>query len=168
MSDGAFVSGELLTKDCLDELKVNLPVGHVFMFNASYAPWRSLYLHSRQDLYRELRDSFNDYFLDQIADWRRSAGLGVFSSSSPVNSSPAVAPANVPAGVETPVSCSCTKCGSGGGVPVQPAKSLVSDSGTSNVSQKLKEKKTGQRGGSASASTTKGRSPKGSVRGNSG
>ena len=156
--DGAFVSGELLTNDCLDELKVNLPVGHVFMSNASFAPWRLLYLHPHQDLYRDLRDSFNNYYMDQVTDWRRQAGLGVFSSSSPVNSSPAVAPANVPAEVETPGSCSSTKCGSGGGVPVQPAKSLVSDSGTSNVSQKLKEKKAGRHGGSANASTTKGRS----------
>ena len=106
--------------------------------------------------------------MDQVADWRRPAGLGVFSSSSPVNSSPAVAPANVPAGVETPVSCSSTKCGSGGDVPVQPAKPLVSTGGTNNVSPNLMEKKAGGRGGSTSASASKGRSPRGSVRGNSG
>ena len=89
-----------MTKDCLDELKANLPVGHVFMSNASFSPWRPLYLQSGQDLYRDLRERFNGYYMDQVADWRRRAGLGVLSSGSPINSSPAVAPASVSAEVE--------------------------------------------------------------------
>ena len=158
---------ELLTKDCLDELKANLPVGHVFMSNASFSPWRPLYLQSRQDLYRDLRERFNGYYMDQVADWRRRAGLGVLSSGSPINSSPAVAPASVSAEVEVPVSCSTSKVGSGSGVPVESAKSLVSASGASSVSQKLQEKKAGRRGASTSAITTKGHSSKKSAPGGS-
>ena len=40
VSDRSFVSGELLTKDSLDELKANLPVAHIFMSNSSFAPCR--------------------------------------------------------------------------------------------------------------------------------
>ena len=167
VSDGAFVSGELLTKDCLDELKANLPVGHVFMSNASFSPWRPLYLQSHQDLYRDLRERFNGYYMGQVADWRRRAGLGVLSSGSPINSSPAVAPASVSAEVEVPVSCSTSKVGFGSGVPVASAKSLVSASGASSVSQKLQEKKAGRRGASTSAITTKGHSSKKSAPGGS-
>ena len=68
ISDSGFVSGELLTKDCLDELKANLPAGHNFMSDVTFAPWRSLYVHARQDMYRDLRDSFNDYYMGQVAE----------------------------------------------------------------------------------------------------
>ena len=78
-SHSIFISEKLLTKDCLDELKANLPVGH------SFAASRLLYLHSRQDLSRYLRVSFNDYYMEQVSDWRRRAGLGVFSVALPTS-----------------------------------------------------------------------------------
>ena len=88
--DSGFVSGELLTKDCLDELKANLPSGHIFMSDVTFAPWRSLYVHTRQDMYRDLRDSSNDYYMGQIAEWRRRARLCVFSVTSPTSKLSAV------------------------------------------------------------------------------
>ena len=54
-----FVSGELLTKDCLEELKCNLPNRKNFMDNAAFSPSGNLYLHARGDLYRGLRDAFD-------------------------------------------------------------------------------------------------------------
>ena len=74
VSAPGFNSGELLTKDCLLELKANLPVGKDFLNNESFAPWRPLYVLSRQDLYRGLRDRFDEYYLGQVAGWRRRAG----------------------------------------------------------------------------------------------
>ena len=77
-----FVSGELLTKDCLEELKCNLPNGKNFMDNAAFSPWGNLYLHARGDLYRGLRDAFDAYYLAQVADWSRRAGLGLYTATS--------------------------------------------------------------------------------------
>ena len=44
------------------------------MSNESFAPWRPLYALNRQDLYRGLRDRFDEYYLEQVAEWRRRAG----------------------------------------------------------------------------------------------
>ena len=74
VSAPGFNSGELLTKDCLLELKANLPVGRDFLNNESFAPWRPLYVLSRQDVYRGLRGRFDEYYLEQVAEWRRRAG----------------------------------------------------------------------------------------------
>ena len=81
ISAPGFNSGELLTKDCLLELKANLPVGKDFLNNESFAPWRPLYVLNRQDLYRGLRDRFDEYYLGQVAEWRRRAGTGLSSST---------------------------------------------------------------------------------------
>ena len=76
-----FASGELLTRDCLEELKTNLPNGKGFMEDASFAPWRPLYAHTRCDMYRKLRDAFDAYYLDQVSEWRRRAGLGLYAAT---------------------------------------------------------------------------------------
>ena len=76
-----FASGELLTRDCLEELKTNLPNGKGFMEDASFAPWRPLYAHARCDMYRRLRDAFDAYYLDQVSEWRRRAGLGLYAAT---------------------------------------------------------------------------------------
>ena len=47
VSAPGFDSGELLTKDCLLELKATLAVGKDFLNNESFAPWRPLYVLSR-------------------------------------------------------------------------------------------------------------------------
>ena len=104
VSDCNFVSGELLAKGRLDELKTNLPMGHVFMSNSSFAPWRSLFIRPRQDLYRDIRDSFNDYYMEQVSDWRRRTGLGVFSVTSPTSKLPPIGDVEVASEVVTPVS----------------------------------------------------------------
>ena len=74
VSFSGFSSGELLTKDSLDDLKANLPAGKTFIENAAFSPWTSVYLHSHRELYRGLRDLFDSYFLEQVDDWRHRLG----------------------------------------------------------------------------------------------
>ena len=52
------------------------------MDNAAFSPWSSLYLHDRSDLYRKLRDAFDAYYLEQVSEWRRRAGLSLYSATS--------------------------------------------------------------------------------------
>ena len=88
VSFSGFTSGELLTKDCLDDLRVNLPAGCSFLGDASFAPWSSLYCLGHQDLYRSLRDRFDAYFLERMDDWRkRMSSLPKMSLTSAVGSS---------------------------------------------------------------------------------
>ena len=71
ISFSGFNSGELLTKDCLDDLRVNLPAGRSFLGTSSFAPWSSLFCLGRRDLYRSLRDRVDAYFLERMDDWRK-------------------------------------------------------------------------------------------------
>ena len=88
ISFSGFSSGELLTKDCLDDLRINLPAGRLFLGDASFAPWSPLYCLGRRDLYRSLRDRFDAYFLVRMDDWRkRMSSLPKLPLSSAVGSS---------------------------------------------------------------------------------
>ena len=74
VSFSGFSSEELLTKDCRDDLKVNLTAGKNFIEVATFSPWTSVYQHCHQDLYRSLRDRFDVYFLEQMDEWRHRLG----------------------------------------------------------------------------------------------
>ena len=152
-----FVSGELLTKDCLEELKCNLPNGKNFMDNASFSPWGNLYLHARGDLYRELRDAFDSYYLAQVAEWRRRAGLGLYSaSSSPDKLQPVLDSQQVDA-VVGPSSGKSSKVPSV--VTFSPTKmstvSVSQSRGSSSVAEKVREKKNQRLGSVPSCSSSK-------------
>ena len=156
--NSCFVSGELLTKDCLDELKANLPSGQFFMSDVTFAPWRSLYVLARQDMYRDLRD------MGQVAEWRRRAGLCVLSVTSPTSKLPSARDVESGSGAVSSVhqgASASAPVPSGAG---QPAKTVASVSGSSDVAQGLKEKKGKQQDASRSRSSLKansGRSGKG-------
>ena len=156
ISDSGLVSGGLLTKDCLDELKANLPVGHVFMSDATFAPWRSLYVHTRQDIFRDLRDSFNDYYMEQVADWRRRAGLGVFSVTSPTSKLPVVGDVKTGSGAVSFVRQGTSIDALVPSAAAQSSKVAVSVGDSSDVAERLREKK----GASRSRSSSKGSSGK--------
>ena len=141
ISDSGFVSGEMLTKDCLDELKANLPSGHIFISDVTFAPWRSLYVHARQDMYRDLRDSFNNYYMGQSAEWRRRAGLCVFSVTSPTSKLPAVKDVETGSGAVSSVLQGTSAAAPVSSGAVQSAKTVASVSGSCDVAQRLKEKK---------------------------
>ena len=88
VSFAKFASDELLTKGCLEKLKCGvpeLPNGKNVMDDASCLPRSSLYVHGHCDLYREFRDSFGSYHLEQVSDRRRCAGLGLYSTTSSPN-----------------------------------------------------------------------------------
>ena len=74
VSFSGFSSGVLLTKDCLDDLKVNLPAGKSFIEDVTFSPWTSVYQHCHPELYRGLRDRFDAYFLEQVENWRHRLG----------------------------------------------------------------------------------------------
>ena len=59
-----------------------MPNGKSFIENAAFSPWNALYLHVRCDVYRGLRDAFDAYHLEQVAEWRRRAGLGLYAATS--------------------------------------------------------------------------------------
>ena len=80
VSCGGFSAGELLTKDCLKELKINLSIGRTFVEDAFFAPWRPLYVRARSELYHRLRSTFDAYYLEQVNEWRRKSGLGISST----------------------------------------------------------------------------------------
>ena len=91
VSCGGFSAGELFTKDCLEELKINLPNGRAFVEDASFAPWRPLYARARSGLYRGLRSTFDACYLEQVNEWRRKSGLGISSTCpTPDKSQPTV------------------------------------------------------------------------------
>ena len=160
ISDSGFVSGELLTKDCLDELKANLPSGHVFMSDVTFAPWRSLYVLARQDMYRDLRDSFNGYYMGQVAEWRRRAGLCAFSVTSPTSKLPSARDVESGSGVVSSVHQGASASAPVSGGAGQLAKAVASVSGSSDVAQRLKEKKRKQQGASHSRSSSRASSGK--------
>ena len=141
ISDSGSVSGELLTKDCFDELKANLQSGHIFMSDVTFAPWRCLCVHSRQDMNRNLRDSFNDYYMGQVAEWRRRAGLCVLSVTSPTSKLPTVKDVETWSGAVSSVLQLTSAAAPVSSGAVQPAKTVASVSGSSDVAQRLKEKK---------------------------
>ena len=112
------------------------------MDNASFSPWGNLYLHARGDLYRELRDAFDSYYLAQVAEWRQRAGLGLYSaSSSPDKLQPVLDSQQVDA-VVGPSSGKSSKVPSVVAIP--PTKmstvSVSQSRGSSSVAEKVREK----------------------------
>ena len=70
----SFSSGKLQTKDCLEDLKVNLLSGRSVTGDATFSPWWSLFCVEHRDLYRGLHDRFDGYFLEQMDDWHHRMG----------------------------------------------------------------------------------------------
>ena len=130
------------------------------MSDATFAPWRSLYVNTRQDLYRDLRDSFNGYYMGQVADWRRRAGLCVFSVTSPTSKSPTARDVEIGSGAVSSVRQVVDVDAPVVNVTVKSSKDAASVSGSSDVAQRLKEKKESQQGTSRSRSSSKGKSGK--------
>ena len=177
ISAPGFNSGELLTKDCLLELKANLPVGKDFLNNESFAPWQPLYVLNRQDLYRGLRDRFDEYYLGQVAEWRRRAGqpplTGLSSSTSMsvaaaspqtsvelgVVADPSVSPLSV--GVSAAVAVAGSSTESAVSPQASPLFAALSYSPTSSrdVTRMLRQKREARRASQESGSEGKDSTP---------
>ena len=92
-----FVSGDLLTKDCVGELKIHLTNAGAFMSEASFAPWRILYVTPRSEIVDALRSLFSRFLAEKVSEWKKTHSLVApkksvvaASSSSPVAGSSSV------------------------------------------------------------------------------
>ena len=65
-----FVSNDLLTVECLEELKVNLPVGHQFLARVSFDVSAGVSRHAWRDVFESLFQCYNAYYFGQVEEWR--------------------------------------------------------------------------------------------------
>ena len=65
-----FVSNDLLTVECLEELKVNLPVGHQFLARSSFDVCAGVSRHAWRDVFESLFQCYNAYYSGQVEEWR--------------------------------------------------------------------------------------------------
>ena len=79
-----FVSSDLLTVECLEALKVNLPNGPQFLGCGSFNPWAGVSRHSSEEIYNSLFECYVGYYSGQVNEWRArmSSNVAVCSSSS--------------------------------------------------------------------------------------
>ena len=77
------MSSDLLTVECLEELKVNLPNGPQFLGCGSFNTWIGVGRHSSEEIYNSLFECYNAYYSGQVEEWRTrmSSRLVVRSSS---------------------------------------------------------------------------------------
>ena len=102
-----FMSSDLLTVECLEELKMNLPNGPQFLGCGAFNPWAGVSRHPIEEIYNSLFECYNAYYSGQVNDWRTR-----MSSSAVVPSSSTVGRASVEC--SPPGSCSSSQAGKGG------------------------------------------------------
>ena len=70
-----FMSNDLLTVECLAELKTNLPVGHQLLARSSFDPWAGVSRHSSEEIFASLFGCYTAYYNGQVEEWRiRTSG----------------------------------------------------------------------------------------------
>ena len=80
-----FMSSDLLTVECLEELKMNLPIGPQFLGCGAFNPWAGVSRHPIEEIYNSLFECYNAYYSGQVNDWRtRMSSSAVVPSSSNV------------------------------------------------------------------------------------
>ena len=111
-----FMSSDLLTVECLEELKVNLPKVPEFLGCDSFNPWAGVSRHSSEEIYNSLFECYNAYYSGQVDEWstRMSSSLAVRSGST-------VGRASVDC--SQPGSCSSSQTGEGGKRAARQGKS---------------------------------------------
>ena len=70
-----FMSSDLLTVECLEELKVSLPNGPPFLGCGSFNPWAGVSRHSSGEIYNSLFECFTAYYSGQVDDWMTRSRL---------------------------------------------------------------------------------------------
>ena len=65
-----FVSSDLLTIECLEELKGNMPVGHQFLSRGDFDPFSGVSRHPSADIYSSLLRCYTAYYTGQVESWR--------------------------------------------------------------------------------------------------
>ena len=65
-----FVSTELLTVECIAELKSNLLVGHLFLGCSTFDPWGGVSRHPYEDVFGSIFRCYTAYYAGQVDEWR--------------------------------------------------------------------------------------------------
>ena len=65
-----FVSADLLTVECIEELKGNLLNGHQFLNCVTFDPWGSVSRHPYEDVFGTLFRCYTAYYSGQVDEWR--------------------------------------------------------------------------------------------------
>ena len=63
-----FMAGDLLTVGCLEELKVNLLVGHRFLARSEFDPWTDVSRHPHAYIYSSLFQCYTAYYSGQVEE----------------------------------------------------------------------------------------------------
>ena len=119
-----FISSDLLTLDCVEELKVNLPVGHQFLARDCFDHWVGVSRHPTEDIYNSLFQRYTAYYSSQVDEWRTrmSSGQAMFrvdSSSASVADVGSVGVSDIGQGA----SVTTFSCKAGGRKNQRPSKS---------------------------------------------
>ena len=85
-----FVSTELLTVECIEELKSNLLVGHLFLGCSTFDPWGGVSRHPYQEIFGSIFRCYTAYYSGQVTEWRARMAAGP-SSQVGVSGTPSVA-----------------------------------------------------------------------------
>ena len=75
-----FMSSDLLTLDCVEELKVNRPVGQQHLARDSFDPWVDVSRHPVEDVYNSLFKCYTAYYSGQVDEWRARMSSGQATS----------------------------------------------------------------------------------------
>ena len=71
-----FVSTELLTVECIAELKSNLLVGHLFLGCSTFDPWGGVSCHPYEDIFGSIFRCYTAYYSGQVDEWRARMTAG--------------------------------------------------------------------------------------------
>ena len=70
-----FVFSDLLTVECLEELKSNMPVGHQFLASGEFDPFNGVIHHPSRDIHSSSFRCYTAYYTGQVESWSHG-GLG--------------------------------------------------------------------------------------------
>ena len=111
-----FMSSDLLTVECLEELKMNLPNGPQFLGCSAFNPWAGVSRYPIEEIFNSLYECYNAYYSGQVNDWRtRMSSSAVVPSGSTVG--------RAPMDCSQPGSCSSSQAGKGGKRAARQGKS---------------------------------------------
>ena len=94
-----FVPNDLLTVECLEELKTFLPVGHQFLSRHEFDPFVGVSRHASADIYANLFRCYNAYYSGQVEEWRARMSSGSGGRITNAASTSKAVPSGVVSGV---------------------------------------------------------------------
>ena len=107
-----FMSSDLMKLDCVEEFKVNLPVGHQILARDSFDPWVGVSRHPSEDIYNSVFQCYTAYYSGKVDEWRARMSLGQTTLSAGSSS----------ASVADVVSVGVSDIGQGASLPTSSSK----------------------------------------------